>query len=536
MKKIAVMAVVLLGLAAVPALAAVSPFMDVPASHWAYDAVAQLASRQVVSGYPDGAFKGGDSMTRYEMASIVSRAIANIENATAEDLELMKRLIDEFSEELAALGARIGDLEARFGTLDEDLGGWSISGALGFEVKIVDNERSVFNVDNYPVGPNYYGAAGRNNFLLSTYRIDLSRRISETTSFHSRLGGDDGGVAWDHYYVRTQLTWEITLDVGSFNINWENDIGLVGDDGSFVGDWTLNALQFGRDWGRVNARAFIARINQDADDPPISFDTTPETGPEVGRYWRDFVYGAYLDAYLLGANVNVAANEQLDFGALAYYGSSSFDYDCIARNLSPEWDMDILESNLIWGVYAKYRFHPSVELKGMYYQQHQSWVVPDDNENASDTANAWKVILALGEGLLKFTSLQFEYAQMETHFIGFDGEPYGWGGNNLFMTRAWNRDDPKTTSVYGVRAAQTWGDTGWDSWLRFYGANYGCTNYDTVNNYGAGLGYQMNPAVRVELAYDYINFGEQGVIAGLEPQRNEVCDDHLIRLSTVVSF
>ncbi|MEG2020086.1 MAG: S-layer homology domain-containing protein, partial [Synergistaceae bacterium] len=54
MKKfLAVLAVVAIVAFAAPAFAA-NPFMDVPAGHWSYDAVAQLAARGVVSGYPDG--------------------------------------------------------------------------------------------------------------------------------------------------------------------------------------------------------------------------------------------------------------------------------------------------------------------------------------------------------------------------------------------------------------------------------------------------------------------------------------------------
>ena len=57
MKKFLIaVAVVAMVALAVPAIAATNPFMDVPASHWAYDAVAQLASRGVISGYPDGGY------------------------------------------------------------------------------------------------------------------------------------------------------------------------------------------------------------------------------------------------------------------------------------------------------------------------------------------------------------------------------------------------------------------------------------------------------------------------------------------------
>jgi hypothetical protein len=43
-------------IAAIPisAYAASNPFADVPASHWAYDSIASLASRGVISGYPEG--------------------------------------------------------------------------------------------------------------------------------------------------------------------------------------------------------------------------------------------------------------------------------------------------------------------------------------------------------------------------------------------------------------------------------------------------------------------------------------------------
>ncbi|EHL68791.1 S-layer homology domain-containing protein [Cloacibacillus evryensis] len=58
MKKIlAVIAMIASMAMAVPAMAATNPFMDVPQGHWAYDAVGLLASRGIVSGYPDGAFK-----------------------------------------------------------------------------------------------------------------------------------------------------------------------------------------------------------------------------------------------------------------------------------------------------------------------------------------------------------------------------------------------------------------------------------------------------------------------------------------------
>ncbi len=51
--------------------AASNPFSDVPAGHWAYDAVAQLAQDGVIDGYGDNTFQGDKNITRYEMAQMV---------------------------------------------------------------------------------------------------------------------------------------------------------------------------------------------------------------------------------------------------------------------------------------------------------------------------------------------------------------------------------------------------------------------------------------------------------------------------------
>ena len=62
--------------AASTTFAANNPFSDVPADSWAYDAVSTLAADGVINGYPDGTYQGQNTMTRYEMAQIVARAMA----------------------------------------------------------------------------------------------------------------------------------------------------------------------------------------------------------------------------------------------------------------------------------------------------------------------------------------------------------------------------------------------------------------------------------------------------------------------------
>ena len=52
-------------------------FPDVLKEHWAYSYVKSLADRGLLEGYPDGEFKGDRSMTRYEFAAIIYRALQN---------------------------------------------------------------------------------------------------------------------------------------------------------------------------------------------------------------------------------------------------------------------------------------------------------------------------------------------------------------------------------------------------------------------------------------------------------------------------
>ena len=95
------------------ASAAANPFSDVPADHWAYDAVAQLADDGVIEGYGDGTYRGQNEITRYEMAQMVAKAMAKEEQVNAQQKAMINRLAAEFAEELGNLGVRVENLEQK---------------------------------------------------------------------------------------------------------------------------------------------------------------------------------------------------------------------------------------------------------------------------------------------------------------------------------------------------------------------------------------------------------------------------------------
>ena len=50
-------------------------FKDVPVNHWAYDAVNEVSELGIISGYPDGTFRGVDFVNRYQLAVAIYRTI-----------------------------------------------------------------------------------------------------------------------------------------------------------------------------------------------------------------------------------------------------------------------------------------------------------------------------------------------------------------------------------------------------------------------------------------------------------------------------
>ena len=134
---------------AVPAFA--NPFADVPAKHWAYDAVNKLAQAGVVDGYGDGTFRGDKTVTRYEMAQIIAKAMTKSVNA--DQKETLDKLSKEFGTELTTLGVKVdglqdqvdkmvkisGDARVRYGAVENNSDNTDFRARVSFDGKINDD-------------------------------------------------------------------------------------------------------------------------------------------------------------------------------------------------------------------------------------------------------------------------------------------------------------------------------------------------------------------------------------------------------------
>ena len=176
---------------------AANPFSDVTPDSWAYQAVSQLANAGVINGYPDGTFKGQNNITRYEMAQMVAKAMANQDRANAEQQAMINRLADEFSNELNNLGVRVARLEDRVGNV-------KVTGDARLRYRDAEHAKSKFD---------------------ARARLQFNAKVNDRTDAVVRVASDsfelgkaeDVGVNVDRAYVNHKFGERVSLKAGRFN-------------------------------------------------------------------------------------------------------------------------------------------------------------------------------------------------------------------------------------------------------------------------------------------------------------------------------
>jgi hypothetical protein len=162
----------------------VSQFGDVKPTDWAYQALSNLIERYgCVAGYPDGSFRGGRAMTRYEAAALLNACLDRVTEVTDE----LKRLMAEFEKELALLKGRVDGLEAKVGELEANQ--FSTTTKLQGDAVFVLGAPAFGGTQDEPsqaIGAsssnrNRYAATNRENWGATTFNYDV--RLNLNTSF-----------------------------------------------------------------------------------------------------------------------------------------------------------------------------------------------------------------------------------------------------------------------------------------------------------------------------------------------------------------
>ena len=150
-----------------PAANQVVQFSDVPAGHWAKDAVDRITQCGLIQGFPDGTFRGNENLTRYQAALIFYRMLSTNALSTCGmsqgDMTVVMKGMQEVSTELAAIATRVGDLEkanadqaARLAALEEKINGMGDMGGQDLapvNARIDALEAAIRNIPAGPQGP-----------------------------------------------------------------------------------------------------------------------------------------------------------------------------------------------------------------------------------------------------------------------------------------------------------------------------------------------------------------------------------------------
>lgn len=148
---------------AVPAFA--NPFTDVPAKHWAYESVNKLAKAGIIDGFSDGTFRGDKTISRYEMASIVAKAMNKSLNN--DQKAMVDKLSREFAAELNAMGIKVDGIEQKVDGM----------------VKVSGDARA-----------RYFNTKDTNDFSDYRARISFDGKISDNLKFNARVSSGNADV------------------------------------------------------------------------------------------------------------------------------------------------------------------------------------------------------------------------------------------------------------------------------------------------------------------------------------------------------
>ena len=184
---------------------AANPFSDVTPDSWAYQSVSQLASTGIINGYPDGTFKGQNNITRYEMAQMVAKAMANQDRANAEQQAMINRLADEFASELNNLGVRVAALENKVGNV-------KVTGDVRLRYKGSENNDGQY-------------AYGKSSKFDMRGRVQFNAMVNENTDATIRLTSSDyefgdseaGDAEIDRVYVTHRFGDNVKVTAGRYN-------------------------------------------------------------------------------------------------------------------------------------------------------------------------------------------------------------------------------------------------------------------------------------------------------------------------------
>ena len=406
--------------AASTTFAAANPFSDVPADHWAYDAVAQLAQDGVITGYGDGTYKGQKQITRYEMAVMVARAMAKSQNVTVSgnDKALLDKLAAEFGDELNNLGVRVSNLEK-----NADKVKWN--GKAEYDFKRTNTEGQSAAADRHD---------DENKVL---FRLEPSAEVNNNWHVNARLDAwvdhldkdkdvdNNGNVKLKRIYAQGDYT-NFSTKLGKF--------APIDDDSIFDTTFSGAEVSFGK---ALKLTAGAGRIDANNDKLAAPYDTA------------NYQYAG------LGYDFG-----KLSLGADYHHLNTKDIKEYSEKMIKTAYSKDATDEANIWLAKGAYKFDKNWAVNGYYAENHdadayhKAGAAEIDYKGAQDankgTWGAWVAYRHLGNNVDLFNTYDAIEAGQKGWEIGANYTPF----KNVVAVARYgkNKDlatDNKSNRVFG---------------------------------------------------------------------------------------
>ncbi|HEY3424401.1 MAG TPA: S-layer homology domain-containing protein [Negativicutes bacterium] len=363
MKKSIILTLALVLLVSISGTTFAANISDVPAKHWAYDAVSQLSKAGLIEGFGDGTFRGDKPLTRYEFAVVTARALEKYSKADAQQKALLDKLATEFVTELNTIGVRLTKLEKNQPNL-------KFTGSSEIRYTAQDNNGTVAS------------AAGGAYRL----RLDGLATVDENTALGIRVASGTTKAGTQFKYSSATFTGFGSNVYGDDNKNTyvldryflTRNIGAV--------KTTLGAQEL-----KLGTTSFIV------DSGAYSFDGVKFAGKTgvvnlVANWGRQQKNSAVAASYKIGANGAIVATPAiaattLDVASLeAATSYGKLQYGVGYATLKDSGDATTTLAKYLYGN-ATYTFDTKFSVGGEYVQNRQS-----DTDK-----NAWVAIATIGD-------------------------------------------------------------------------------------------------------------------------------------------
>lgn len=316
-------------------VSAASPYADVAAGDWSYEAVGKLIDSHVINGYDAAAYRRDKIATRYEMARFLANGLSKYSTATPEEKAAMDQLAEEYKNELSLLG------------IEKNGEGAYVAATPEAPKKEKKEKKSTVTFDGetlveagHVTGTEHEGSGA----FGWRQRLHINARFNDHVSYHSRLqaygqfGQSNSALKESLHFERSYAQFEKIggidqVQLGRMNLATGRYLALAKQG-------NMDGIIVRQNFGKVRAEGFAVDGDIDTELIGLNLNVAPSKAFEFNTGW--FKADGSATANTETANYfDVGASVELAKGlnAVAEYTRSDAEGspDAWAAQLSYNW-------------------------------------------------------------------------------------------------------------------------------------------------------------------------------------------------------